>query len=307
ITGNQVLFFVGLKRSSLTIATALTNILPAATFVLAVISRQESVGIKRITGQAKVMGTVLCVGGAMFLTFYNGPIINIGESKIHWKYGSNSGDHSSNNQSNSVLGSLMVIASTISIAVWYILQAKVSDLYPAHYTSTLLMCFMGSIQCAVIGACVNHHNSDWSLNSPIRLVASLYAGICTALTVFLTSWTIQRKGALYVSIFSPLLLILAAIVGWALLHEKIYVGTIAGSVLIVMGLYAVLWGKEKETKTKTEGNSVVIMPLKIMEGSNDLEQQVPKDPGSNKELIANVEENGTIKSNRDEEKDLGLS
>ncbi|KAJ4846656.1 hypothetical protein Tsubulata_019893 [Turnera subulata] len=259
-------------------------------------------GIKRITGQAKVIGTLLCVAGAMLLTFYNGPIINIGESKIHWKYGSNSGDHSSRNESNSVLGALMVIASTISIAVWYILQAKVSDQFPAPYTGTLLMCFMGSIQCAVIGACVNHHNSDWSLNSPIRLVASLYAGICTALAVFLTSWTIQRKGALYVSIFSPLLLILAALVGWALLHEKIYVGTIVGSFLIVVGLYAVLWGKDKETKTKTEDISVVIMPLKIKERSNDLELQVPKESGSNKELIANVEENGTIKPNKHEEK-----
>ncbi|KAJ4846660.1 hypothetical protein Tsubulata_019904 [Turnera subulata] len=307
ITGNQVLFFVGLQKSSLTIATALTNILPAVTFLLAVISRQESVGIKRITGQAKVIGTLLCVGGAMFLTFYNGPIINIGESKIHWKYASNSGDHSSHHQSNSVLGSLIVIASTISWAVWYIIQAKVSDQFPAPYTSTLLMCFMGSIQCAVIGVCVNHHKSDWSLNSPIRLVASLYAGIvCTALAVFLTSWTIQRKGALYVSIFSPLLLILVAIVGWAILHEKIYVGTIVGSVLIVMGLYAVLWGKDKETKMKTEGISVV-MPLEMVEGSKDLELQLPKDSGSNKELIANVEENGTIKSNEDEEKNLGLS
>ncbi|KAJ4841998.1 hypothetical protein Tsubulata_029894 [Turnera subulata] len=301
ITGNQVLFFVGLEMSSLTIAVALTNILPAVTFILAAIFRQETVGIKRITGQAKVIGTLLCVGGAMFLTFYDGPIIHVGESKIHWKYGSNSGDHSSHNQSNSVLGSLIVIASTISWAVWYIIQAKVSNLYPAHYTSTLLMCFMGSIQCAVIGACVNHHNSDWSLNPPLRLVASLYAGICTALAVFLTSWTIQRKGALYVSIFSPLLLVLVAFAGWALLHEKIYVGTVVGSFLIVLGLYAVLWGKDKETKTKTEGISVVT-PLKITEGSSDLELQVPKDSGSNKELIANVEHNGTIKSNKDEEK-----
>ncbi|KAJ4844433.1 hypothetical protein Tsubulata_045647 [Turnera subulata] len=261
---------------------------------------QETVGIKRITGQAKVIGTLLCVGGAMFLTFYDGPIIHVGESKIHWKYGSNSGDHSSHNQSNSVLGSLIVIASTISWAVWYIIQAKVSDLYPAHYTSTLLMCFMGSIQCAVIGACVNHHKSDWSLNSPIRLVASLYAGICTPFSSLLGQYKgkehfMSQFSVLYFSFWWLLL------VGPYFMRRYMLERIVVGSFLIVLGLYAVLWGKDKETKTKTEGISVVT-PLKITEGSSDLELQVPKDSGSNKELIANVEQNGTIKSNKDEEK-----
>ena len=39
------------------------------------------------------------------------------------------------------------------------------------------------------------------------------------------SWCIQRKGPLYVSVFSPLLLVIVAILSWALLQEKLYEGT----------------------------------------------------------------------------------
>lgn len=38
-TGNQVFYYVGLKYSSPTIACALTNVLPAATFLLALLFR----------------------------------------------------------------------------------------------------------------------------------------------------------------------------------------------------------------------------------------------------------------------------
>jgi len=38
-TGNMVLYFIGLKNSSPTIGCALTNTLPAFTFILAVLFR----------------------------------------------------------------------------------------------------------------------------------------------------------------------------------------------------------------------------------------------------------------------------
>jgi hypothetical protein len=40
----------------------------------------------------------------------------------------------------------------------------------------------------------------------------------------LMSWCIQVRGPLYVSMFSPLLLVVVAIFGWAILGEKIHVG-----------------------------------------------------------------------------------
>ena len=49
--------------------------------------------------------------------------------------------------------------------------------------------------------------------------------ICTGLAYGLISWTIERKGPLYVSVFAPLTLVITAVVSWALLHDQLYVGT----------------------------------------------------------------------------------
>ncbi|KAJ4850849.1 hypothetical protein Tsubulata_047510 [Turnera subulata] len=233
--------------------------------------------IKKASGQAKLLGTAICVAGAMLLSFYHGHIINIGSSSIHWKYADSTGSSDASTKSSSILGPMLIMASAAAWAIWFIIQAKVSLKFPAPYTCTLLMCIMGSIQCIVIGVGANHRLSDWSLHSPGRLVASLYAGlICTALSFSLTTWSIQKKGALYVSVFSPLLLVIVAVLSWALLHEKIYVGTAVGSVLIVGGLYAVLWGKEKEMKQDIAAMEAVKLGEKEgreKEGKDDLEMQ----------------------------------
>ncbi|KAF5454213.1 hypothetical protein F2P56_023895, partial [Juglans regia] len=249
-TGNQLLYFEGLKYSSPTIGCALTNTLPAFTFILAVLFGQEYVGIMTKPGQAKVMGTILCVGGALLLSFYHGHTINIVESSIHWTYAENmetKSSGSSTSQGNFILGPFFLISSSLCWAMWFILQARMSERFPAPFTNTTLMCFMASIECGSIALISKHDISAWSLSDPVRLIASLYTGIvCSAIAFALSSWAIQMKGPLYVSVFSPLLLVVVAISSWALLREQLYVGTALGSLLIVMGLYAVLWGKNRE-------------------------------------------------------------
>ncbi|KAA3486352.1 WAT1-related protein [Gossypium australe] len=254
-TANQVFYFVGLQNTTATIACALNNVLPAATFLLAAICRQEAVGIKKASGQAKVIGTLVCVGGAMLLSFYHGHIIGIGESSIHWNYANKMANSSpSSSGSNFFLGPFLVMASAVAWALWFIIQGQTSKSFPAPYTSTTLMCFMASIECTIIGIFSDPKPSAWSLSSSMRLIASLYAGIiCNAVAFCVMSWCIQKRGPLYVSVFSPLLLVIVAILSWALLREKLYVGTVVGSLLIVGGLYAVLWGKDKEMK-QMKGN-----------------------------------------------------
>ncbi|MBA0728479.1 hypothetical protein Golax_001375 [Gossypium laxum] len=254
-TANQVFYFVGLQNTTATIACALNNVLPAATFLLAAICRQEAVGIKKASGQAKVIGTLVCVGGAMLLSFYHGHIIGIGESSIHWNYANKMANSSpSPSGSNFFLGPFLVMASAVAWALWFIIQGQTSKSFPAPYTSTTLMCFMASIECTIIGIFSDPKPSAWSLSSSMRLIAALYSGIiCNAVAFCVMSWCIQKRGPLYVSVFSPLLLVIVAILSWALLREKLYVGTVVGSLLIVGGLYAVLWGKDREMK-QMKGN-----------------------------------------------------
>ncbi|KAL0384734.1 UNVERIFIED_CONTAM: WAT1-related protein [Sesamum radiatum] len=201
VTVNQITYFVGLKNSTPTIACALTNINPAVTFIMALPFRLEKLGVKSKAGQAKILGTILCVGGALLLSFYHGSVVNIGDSSIHWSYAQKTGTNNSINHVNLILGPFLLIVSAVSWAVWLIIQTRVSQKYAAPYSSSALMCLMA-----------------------------------------------KRKGPLYVSVFSPLLLVIVAVLSWALLEEKLYIGTVAGSVLIVLGLYGVLWGKNREMR-----------------------------------------------------------
>ncbi|KAK9147103.1 hypothetical protein Sjap_007006 [Stephania japonica] len=246
-TLNQCLYFLGLKHSTPTIACALTNLLPALTFLMAIPFGMETVGIKRRAGQAKVIGTILCVGGAMLMSFYKGRLIKIGKSPIDWRYAESMRERNSGNEESTFIGPLLIVGSCVAWAGWFIVQTKMSKGFPAPYTSSGIMSLMAAVQCSVIGAFAERDLKEWSLHSNIRLVASAYSGaIGSALAFCLMSWCIQRKGPLYVSMFSPLLLVIVAILGWGLLDEKIYVGSVVGSALIVLGLYAVLWGKEQE-------------------------------------------------------------
>ncbi|CAI9103609.1 OLC1v1002126C1 [Oldenlandia corymbosa var. corymbosa] len=252
-TMNQITYFVGLKHSTPTIACALTNLIPAFTFLLAVPLGLERAQFRTKAGQAKIWGTIICVGGAFVLSMYHGEIIKIAQSSIDWKLAEQSRNNKVSHHGNFFSGIFLLIISSVSWAVWIIIQAKVGQIYPARYSSSALMCFMSSIQCVIISLCVDHNLSAWSLRPPIRAISSLYAAIvCTALAFCIQSWCIEKKGPLYVSVFSPLLLVIVAILSWALLREKLYLGTVAGSVLIVMGLYSVLWGKSQEVEQMEE-------------------------------------------------------
>ena len=80
-------------------------------------------------GQAKVLGTVVCVGVAILLSFYHGPVVGVGQSRIHWKFADNLRNKTVSNHVNFVLGPFMLIASSVSWAVWLIIQVSISKFF----------------------------------------------------------------------------------------------------------------------------------------------------------------------------------
>jgi len=90
--------------------------------VLFCMVRQENLGIKKRAGLAKVFGTILCVSGALLLSFYHGKTIGLGQSSIHWRYAEKMEGTSSSGKGNMFLGPLVVILSTLVWAAWFIIQ-----------------------------------------------------------------------------------------------------------------------------------------------------------------------------------------
>ncbi|KAF3674565.1 WAT1-related protein [Capsicum annuum] len=249
LTANICVWYIGLTNSTPTIASAIDNLIPAFTFIIAVSFGVEKLGLRSIAGQAKFWGTIVCVGGAMLLSLYHGKVV-IGQLGFHWKYAENTGKDVNSAHSNFFLGPFLLIMSSLTYAIWLIIQAKVNEKYAAPYTSTLLMCLMASVECVIIGFCVVPKLSEWTLN-PIRAISVVYNGVvATSLAYFLSSWCIEKKGPLYVSMFNPLLLVISAFLSWTLLREKLYLGVVVGSILVVAGLYGFLWGKKMETSAE---------------------------------------------------------
>ncbi|XP_038875637.1 WAT1-related protein At1g25270-like [Benincasa hispida] len=244
-TLSQNLYVQSLAMTSATFVSAMQNLSPAITFLLALSFRMEKLNIKKKEGMAKVAGTLVGIGGAMILTFYKGLEINIWTTHVDLLHGR----HVAQNlhSQNFVMGSLLALASCLSYSFWLILQTKMTKIYPCQYSSTAVMCVMGAIQGIVISICVERDGKQWKLGWNIRLLTVAFAGIVgTGAVVTVMAWCVRMRGPLYVSIFSPLMLLLVAIAGSLCLDEKLHLGSVVGAVLIVCGLYMVLWGKSKE-------------------------------------------------------------
>ncbi|KAI3926087.1 hypothetical protein MKW98_028223 [Papaver atlanticum] len=242
-TLHQVLYFAGLEHTTPTIACALLNLSPAITFLLAIPFLMETIAIKTNQGKAKLIGTIICVGGAMVMSFYKGSLINIGTSNLHWRYAVKVLGNKPANESNNFQGPVLVL---LGVTAW-------SVCFLAPYTTATVMCGMASIQCLVIGVLIEGRSVEaWSLASPIRAGACLYT-FSSSLQFVAISWCISKRGPLYVSMFNPLALIVVAALGWVMIDEKLYVGSAVGAVLTVIGLYGVLWGKNQELKNQKNG------------------------------------------------------
>ncbi|XVE85047.1 hypothetical protein DITRI_Ditri17bG0061100 [Diplodiscus trichospermus] len=254
----QHMYLESLVLTSATFATAMFNIVPAVTFILAISFRLEKVGIKTLAGRAKVMGTLMGIGGAMFLTFYKGAEINLWKTHINLlkHYHSHEGQlASSDDHGNYTLGCLLAVASCFSYALWLIIQAKMSPRYPCPYSSTALMSLMASIQAVVYALCMEKDWGQWKLGWNIRLLTAAYLGIVVVgMMVTLVIWCVRLRGPLFVSIFNPLFLVFTALAGSMLLNETLHLGSILGATLIICGLYAVLWGKNVEIKKISDSN-----------------------------------------------------
>ncbi|CAO2192821.1 unnamed protein product [Urochloa humidicola] len=260
-TLNQVLYVVGLKSTTPTVACALTNTLPALTFVMAAALKMETVRPGTPAGQAKLVGTAVCVGGSMIIPFYKGPILRLWASPIHWRFAEHTSPAAAaavavghSGGGGAIAGDVLIIASCAAWAVWFVLQTRMAEDFSAPYTSTAIMCLMAGVQCAGVSAVMDRSIDVWKLGFDIRLYSVLYIGIIgSGIGFAIMSWCIQVRGPLYVSMFSPLLLVAVAIIGWAILGEKIRVGSAIGSALIVAGLYMVLWGKGREMDKQPGG------------------------------------------------------
>ncbi|TKY59553.1 WAT1-related protein [Spatholobus suberectus] len=240
--------------------------LTSATFMLAMIRK---LNLEVAEGRAKVIGTIIGISGAMLMTFFKGVEINIWTSKINVMHPhQNQNGHVASHHAdfrNKLLGVPCAIASCCFYSLWYIVQAKMNAEFPCPHSSTALMATMGAIQATVFTLCVERDWNQWKLGFNIRLLTVAYSGIvASGIVVIIIAWCIKKRGPLFVSVFNPLQLLLVDIAAYLMLDEKLYLGSVLGAVMIVCGLYTVLWGNARELKKKSQ-----LVPLENTRGESE--------------------------------------
>uniref|UniRef100_A0A0E0CY59 WAT1-related protein n=1 Tax=Oryza meridionalis TaxID=40149 RepID=A0A0E0CY59_9ORYZ len=124
--------------------------------------------------------------------------------------------------------------------------------YPARLSMLALTLAFGLVQFLAIAAFWENDIGKWRLHSGEELFTILYAGlVASGVALSLQIWCIDRGGALFTAIFQPVQTVMVAIMAAVILGDLLYTGGIIGAVLIVIGLYLVLWGKNEEKKSNS--------------------------------------------------------
>ncbi|XP_048333954.1 WAT1-related protein At5g07050-like [Ziziphus jujuba] len=237
-------YFASLKYTSPTFVASMVNTIAALTFVIAVTLRLEAVDLRNPCGIAKVAGTLVSLAGVMIMTLYKGqvlrnlghPLIHIqGKTSIHKKYW--------------LKGSILSVSSCITWSIFYIMQALTLKRYPAQLSLTTWMSFVGGAQSAVFAVFTEQKREAWTIGFNIDLWSTIYGGVVgSGIIIFIQLWCTEEKGPVFVTMFNPFSTILVAILAYFVLGEKLYIGSIIGAIIVIVGVYLLLWGKEGDAK-----------------------------------------------------------
>ncbi|KAJ1387255.1 EamA domain [Sesbania bispinosa] len=268
---DQNLYFLGMKYTTATFAVTMLNVLPAITFVMACILKLEKIKIKSIRSQAKVVGTLATVAGAMVMTLIKGPVLDLfgtHRSNIHNQYNGGA------NVQHAIKGSVMITIGCFSCACFTILQAITLETYPAELSLTAWICLFGTIEGGIVALIMERGNpSVWSINWDTKLLAAVYSGIiCSGMAYYIQGAVMKYRGPVFVTTFNPLCMIIVAIMGSFFLAEQTYLGRVIGAIIIIIGLYLVVWGKGKDYDTPNPIIKEQILPEKQPTESNAKEE-----------------------------------
>ncbi|CAI0443071.1 unnamed protein product [Linum tenue] len=255
-TIDQNLYYTGMKYTSATFAAAMVNVVPAFAFLMAWALRLESVNLKKVHSQAKILGTIVTVGGAMLMTLIKGARVD-----LPWTEGVQAATTSAAAQ-DPVKGAIMLAIGCISWAGFVILQTITLKSYPAELSLTALICMMGTIEGSVLAIGMEWGNpSAWAIGLDTKLLAAAYSGvICSGMAYYIQGMVLKTKGPVFVTAFSPLSMVIVTILGSIFLSEILYMGRILGTIVIVLGLYIVLWGKSKDQQPGSGDDKVTDLP-----------------------------------------------
>ncbi|RID54129.1 hypothetical protein BRARA_G01473 [Brassica rapa] len=249
----------GIEYSSPTVSSAISNLTPAFTFILAVIFRMENVRLRSSATQAKIIGAIISISGALVVVLYKGSTLFADASvsptiSLHKKLTSS--------ESSWIIGGLLITLHYFLTSVWYILQTRIMEIYPEEITVVFLYNLCVTLISAPVCLLGERNFTSWILKPDVSLAAIMYSGVFVTVFSGLThTWGLHLKGPVYISLFRPLSIVIVVAMGAIFLGDALHLGSVIGSVILCIGFYMLIWGKAREDTTKNVAGSEHYSPL----------------------------------------------
>uniref|UniRef100_A0A7N0ZYN3 WAT1-related protein n=1 Tax=Kalanchoe fedtschenkoi TaxID=63787 RepID=A0A7N0ZYN3_KALFE len=243
VTVFQSLFLNGIELTSPAVATAMPNLAPGLIFIIAWLIRLEKVKLSCIYSKVKIVGTILCVIGALMMSLLHSATAGKG----HGQPASPSVETVFGMQK--IIGCLYLMAAVLVLSSNVVLQATTLGDFPAPIS----LCAITSIIGVVITILVQllqerQFQPVWPLASLQDLVAyTLLGGTVSGASVSFNAWAMKKKGPVHVSMFNPVATVLSVILSAVTLRDTISFGSLVGMCIMFTGLYFFLWAKRKES------------------------------------------------------------
>ncbi|KAJ1395780.1 EamA domain [Sesbania bispinosa] len=240
----QMLKFFGIAYSSPTLASVMSDLVPAFTFILAVFCRMENFDYKANSTQVKSYGTLVSITGALIITLYKGqPIIN-----NHPNFPENL---LSSEQFDWIFGGVLLAAFSCMLSFHHIVLTWLIREYPAELMVVLIRSMIVSVLSVPAVLISEKDPKAWRLGLNMELLAIGCSAVFTGcFRSVIHIWAMKKKGPVYVAMFKPLEIVFAVLMGIAFLGDSLYLGSVIGAAVVVIGFYAVIWGKTEEEKVK---------------------------------------------------------
>ncbi|XP_073111204.1 WAT1-related protein At5g47470 [Elaeis guineensis] len=258
VTAFQALMMLGIKKTSPAVASAMPNLAPGIIFIIAASLGFEKVDMKCLYSRAKILGTLICLCGAMVMGFLQSPStppVRTSERSSPSDIGLYENEHAKDSHENYhgdwIIGFMCLLAAVLVVSCTTILQAATMVHFPAPFTLCVVTSLIGAIITAIVQIITEGKlemgPSTISFTSVMAIV--LQGAIVGSICISFQTWAVKKKGPVMVSMFSPVSTVCSAILSAIILGQVIKLGSLAGMMAIFFGLYMVLWAKNKEGLT----------------------------------------------------------
>ncbi|KVH91939.1 hypothetical protein Ccrd_006027 [Cynara cardunculus var. scolymus] len=227
----KLLVQLGVDLTSPSMATAMPNLAPGLIFIIAWAFRLEKVDISCTYSRVKIVGTFLCVLGAITMSLMQSTKKNPFSEDVflHDPLSSRS-EHFYIFNKDRIIGCFYLVAAVIVLSSDVVLQAITLVDMPAPISLSAITSLIGVILTATLEFIEKHAiPTPWPIWSLKQL-------ICYAL---------MKRGPVLVSMFNPIGTVIAVIIS-CFLGQSIALGSLTGMFIMFTGLYFVLWAKGKE-------------------------------------------------------------